>query len=116
MGLLGRLLRQTAVPSITAGGLTEKQNNGESYVILDVREAEEWEVGHIPGATWIPLGELPGRLHELPQEREIVCVCRSGNRSAFATQLLATAGYKATNLRGGMLDWSGDLESEKHPT
>lgn len=101
------------MPSVAAGEVVEKQDRGEPCAILDVREADEWESGHIPGATWIPLGELSKRLDELPKDREIICVCRSGNRSAWATQLLTANGYQASNLQGGMLYWSGEVECGK---
>lgn len=73
--------------------------------LLDVREQEEWDEAHIEEATLIPLGELHARLSELPAEREIVCLCRSGKRSAMATQALEQAGYQVRNMKGGMLEW-----------
>lgn len=72
---------------------------------LDVREHDEWQAGHIDGAHHIPLGELLVRLKELPQSREIVCVCRVGARSAQATVFLNRHGYHVTNLDGGMEAW-----------
>jgi len=76
-------------------------------LILDVREPDEWAAGHIPGATLIPLGELAGRLGELPRDESIVVVCRSGNRSAQGRDLLLGAGFPAvTSLDGGMTDWA----------
>ena len=74
--------------------------------LLDVRQPEEFREGHISGAHLIPLSELERRLKEVPREREIVCVCRSGNRSNVATRQLVQAGYKAVNMRGGMRAWS----------
>jgi rhodanese-related sulfurtransferase len=73
--------------------------------LLDVRQPDEFRVGHIQGASLIPLGELGQRLGELPNDREILCVCRSGSRSAAAARQLASAGYRTANLRGGMLAW-----------
>ncbi len=69
--------------------------------ILDVRQPEEWEAGHIPGATLIPLGELESRVDELPQDEEIVVVCRSGNRSATGRDILLDAGFTDVTSMGG---------------
>jgi sulfur dioxygenase len=76
--------------------------------VLDVREASEWngELGRIPGARHLPLGELRARLGELPRDRPIVAVCRSGGRSAEASSILEQAGFaRAANLSGGMMRW-----------
>ncbi len=74
--------------------------------LLDVREPHEYVAGHIQAAVLIPLGQLAGRLAELPRDREILCICRSGARSLSATRQLQAAGYRAVNLGGGMLAWS----------
>ncbi len=76
-------------------------------LVLDVREPDEWTAGHIPDATLIPLGQLAGRLGEVPLDRTIVVVCRSGNRSAQGRDILRQAGYvTATSMAGGMNDWT----------
>lgn len=98
------------VPAIDPAQAAERLKAGGDSLALDVREAEEWEEGHIPGAVWIPLGELPDRLHELPKDREIIVVCRSGGRSAKAAKFLLAAGFRAVNLRGGMLAWQGEVQ------
>ena len=72
---------------------------------LDVREPAEWEAGHVAGALHLPLGELGARYHELPLDRDIVCICRSGARSGQATAALAGAGYRIANLDTGMIGW-----------
>jgi len=77
-------------------------------VFLDVRERDEWEEGHIPGAVWIPRGNLEGRVEQaLPdRERPIVVYCAGGSRSAFATRTLQELGYTSVvNLAGGFTDW-----------
>src|SRR3990172_7492649 len=74
--------------------------------VLDVREPDEWAAGHIAGATLIPLGQLPDRLGELPRDRTIVVVCRSGNRSAQGRDILLQASFAATSRNGGMNDWT----------
>lgn len=78
----------------------------EGAVLLDVREPGEWRAGHAPKARHIPLQELARRQRELPPNRPIVTVCRSGHRSARAATILASGGREASNLAGGMRAWS----------
>ncbi len=73
--------------------------------LLDVREPDEWQAGHIAGAQHIPLGELRDRLAEVPKERTVLAVCRSGSRSEAATRGLRTLGYTVENLEGGVTAW-----------
>jgi rhodanese-related sulfurtransferase len=75
------------------------------FHLLDVREDDEWAAGHIDGAQHIPLGELAERLGELPKERTIVAVCRSGVRSEAAVRGLRKLGFEAENLEGGVNAW-----------
>lgn len=97
----------------TAGGLPREVSVAEASAmreagafILDVREPDEWNESHIPGATLIPLGELASRVNELPQDQEIVVVCRSGNRSAQGRDILLSAGFEqVTSMAGGMNQW-----------
>ena len=75
--------------------------------VLDVRQPDEWAAGHIPGATLIPLGDLSARIAEVPKDRQVVVVCRSGNRSAQGRDILLGAGYPSvTSMAGGMNDWT----------
>jgi rhodanese-related sulfurtransferase len=74
--------------------------------LLDVREDDEWQAGHIEGAQHIPLGQLPERLGEVPKEARIVAVCRSGSRSGAAVRGLKQLGYDAENLDGGVTAWA----------
>jgi rhodanese-related sulfurtransferase len=75
--------------------------------VLDVREPSEWAAVHIPGATLIPLGDLASRVAEVPKDRQIVVVCRSGNRSAQGRNILLGAGFPSvTSMAGGMTDWA----------
>jgi rhodanese-related sulfurtransferase len=74
--------------------------------LLDVREPDEWDAGHIEGAQHIPLGELGARLAEVPREQVVVAVCRSGSRSDRAAKGLRLSGFQAENLDGGMTAWS----------
>ena len=104
MDFLSRLFDST-VPHLDAPSAKAKLETNPQPFLLDVRQPEEYRDGHIAGATLIPLGELGRRMQELPRDRQIVCVCRSGNRSHTATRYLVSAGYDAVNLRGGMIDW-----------
>lgn len=74
--------------------------------LVDVREQWEWDAGRIDGARHIPLGELPARLDEVSRERPVVVVCRSGARSADATDFLRAYGFDAHNLEGGVQEWT----------
>jgi len=78
--------------------------DGEA-VVLDVRDSPEWEAGHIPDALWIPMDEVEGRRDELPRDRRVVTVCRSGKRSGTVAAGLRERGYEADNIRGGMETW-----------
>ena len=95
----------TQLPAeITVAQAAEAQKNGA--FILDVRQPEEWAQAHISGATLIPLGDLPGRLNEVPKDREVVVVCRSGNRSAEGRDILKQAGFpQVTSMAGGLTQW-----------
>ena len=80
----------------------------KSAIILDVREDSEWNEEHIPGAIHIPLAQLPGRLAELKpyQDSQIIAQCRSGRRSAQASDVLKSAGFsKVYNMEGGIIAW-----------
>lgn len=75
--------------------------------ILDVREPDEWAAGHVPDATLIPLGDLASRVGEVPRDRQVVVICRSGNRSAAGRDILLGAGFPSvTSVAGGMTDWT----------
>ena len=80
-------------------------------VLLDVREQSEWVAGHVAGATLIPLGELESRMGELPKDKDIVVMCRTGVRSAKGRDTLLKAGFaRVTSMTGGITAWtSGGL-------
>jgi rhodanese-related sulfurtransferase len=77
-------------------------STGEGF-LLDVREPVELAVEQAPGAVNIPMSQLRARLGELPRDREILVICRSGQRAYYATRTLLQHGFKARNLSGGML-------------
>lgn len=94
-----------AFPSEVSPKQTAEMQSAGAF-LLDVREPDEWAAGHIEGATLIPLGELPNRLSEVPQDQEVVVVCRSGRRSAEGRDILRNAGYSTvTSMSGGMNLW-----------
>ena len=80
----------------------------EGGFLLDVREADEWDAGHAPEAVWIPMGELQARVDDLPRDRRIVAICRSGGRSHTVAAALLGAGFDAVNLDGGMRAWAAE--------
>jgi rhodanese-related sulfurtransferase len=71
--------------------------------ILDVRESDEWELGTLPGAVLISQGELVARIDEIPKDKPVLCVCRSGSRSGNVAAFLAFNGYEAVNMDGGLM-------------
>jgi rhodanese-related sulfurtransferase len=93
------------VPDMRALDLQAKMQNGNKPFVLDVRQPEEYRLGHIPGAKLIPLGELSRRMNEVPKGREIVCICATGHRSLPAVRQLAAAGYTASSMKNGMIAW-----------
>ena len=81
----------------------------EGTFILDVRTQEEWNDGHIPGATLIPLDQLESRMDELPRGQAVVVLCRSGNRSAVGRDILLGAGFESvTSVAGGFNQWTAN--------
>lgn len=81
----------------------EMYQNG--VFVVDVRTQEEWDDYHAPNTTLIPLDELPDRLSEVPQDQEVLVICRSGNRSQEGRDILLEAGYTATSMTGGLKEW-----------
>ena|SRR5215475_10582958 len=88
------------VPSVDAATVPSDS------LILDVRDDDEWAAGRIEGAMHIPIYEIIQRIDEIPTDRDIVCVCRVGNRSGQVTQFLHEQGYSIRNLDGGMMAWA----------
>ena len=88
-----------------------KIDRHDPFVLIDVREPHEWQIGHIPYARLIPLGDLPKRVNELNSADEIVAHCKSGMRSAKAVEFLKQAGFKKVkNMKGGILAWSDKVD------
>lgn len=93
---------------MTPGGIVTQVPAAEvpaGAFLLDVREDDEWDAGHVPGALHIPLGELGARYTEIERDRPLFVICRSGNRSGHAAHALAGAGWDARNVSDGMMGW-----------
>ncbi|GAA1786283.1 rhodanese-like domain-containing protein [Luedemannella flava] len=90
------------MPAVTATQV------GDDDFLLDVRDDDEWHAGHVDGAHHVPMMELLARLDEVPQDRDVVVVCKVGGRSAQVTAYLNANGWeRVRNLDGGMLAWVG---------
>jgi phage shock protein E len=78
----------------------------QDVFVLDVREQSEYDAGHIPGVVLVPLGQIPSRLSEIPTDKTVIVTCRTGNRSAQATNFLRQSGYdNVHNMLGGIVAW-----------
>ncbi|MDR6121770.1 rhodanese-related sulfurtransferase [Bacillus sp. SLBN-46] len=91
----------------------KKLIDNKKVVVLDVRTPEEYQEGHIPNSKLVPLQELESSLNELEKEKPYLVVCRSGNRSAQASEILTSNRFsKIYNMTGGMNTWGYDIEKE----
>jgi adenylyltransferase/sulfurtransferase len=96
---------------ITPSELHQQLTSGADCVVIDVREPHEWNAGHLEQAQHIRLSEIPNRLAEIPRDRDVIMVCRSGARSENARQFLAHNGYtRVKNMVGGMMRWARDVD------
>ena len=98
---------RTQVKTMTATELAQRLNEDNPPLVVDVRMPEEYaQDGHIAGSRLLPLPVLLQRSSELPKDREMVFVCRSGSRSGIACEQLANLGFENTvNMVGGMIGW-----------
>jgi rhodanese-related sulfurtransferase len=95
---------------ISTAELQKRLSTSEEPFMIDVREHDEVAEGMIPGAKHIRMSEIPEHLNEIPQDREVVVICRSGGRSGRVCEYLVANGYtKVTNMTGGMLKWTGEM-------
>lgn len=100
-----------SVRAIDPAELKRRLDAREPPVVLDVRERDELAICALAGALHIPMGDVPRRVGELDPEREIVCVCHHGVRSANVAAWLANAGFeRVANLSGGIDRWARDVE------
>lgn len=101
------------VEELDAREVARRLEGVDPPLLVDVRETWEWQVGNLEGrgALLIPLGDLPGRLAEIPRNRPVVMLCRSGHRSRAAAQRLLEEGHaRVYNLEGGMVAWARDVD------
>jgi glyoxylase-like metal-dependent hydrolase (beta-lactamase superfamily II)/rhodanese-related sulfurtransferase len=96
---------------IDASELAARLGTDVQPFVLDVREPSEFAEWSIPTATNVPLADLPARLRDLPRDRVVVVTCATGSRSARAAEVLAAAGLRVANLRGGMAAWGSVYDS-----
>ena len=98
---------------ITAKEAKKIMDSGEEHIILDVREQDEYDSGHIPGAILIPYTEIENRAEEILPDKEalILVYCRSGRRSKIAAESLVGLGYTNIKEFGGIIDWTWELEN-----
>ena len=96
-----------------AGRLARRAVGEEDFLLVDVREPNEWDIVAIPGADLVPLGEFSSgeALAKLPHGIPLVVMCKSGVRSARAAEILLEAGHSdVDNLEGGVLAWVHDVD------
>jgi len=102
-------------PTTVAAKEAIAEVSAQRAVLLDVREQNEWDLGHSPLATLIPMSQLQARFDELPSGRRLLVVCHSGQRSARVQAALVDIGYDAVNVTGGMIAWQlagGEIVAE----
>ena len=97
---------------ITAEEAKKIMDSGEEHIILDTREQDEFDSGHIPGAILIPYTEIENKAEEmLPDKDKLILVyCRSGRRSKIAAEALSKLGYTNVKEFGGIIDWPYEVE------
>ncbi|MFS8914045.1 molybdopterin-synthase adenylyltransferase MoeB [Synechococcus sp. B60.2] len=110
-GILQAQASQAEIPEISVAELKARMDAGKDFVLIDVRNPNEWEIGRIPGAHLIPLPQIENgdgveQVRKLLNGSELIVHCKSGVRSAKALKILQTAGIEGKNLRGGILAWA----------
>lgn len=102
---LRRLFGGSSANAVTVSE-AQRQLHQDNALLVDVREDDEWQAGHVAGAQHIPLGNLADHLDSLPHDRPLLLFCRSGGRSSRATTFLQQQGFtNASNVTGGVLAW-----------
>ena len=100
------------VKKITCEELNDMINDKQDFVLLDVREPEEFEICSINGSVLVPLGELEDHIEEFDPEKSYIIHCKMGNRSQEAARLMAGKGFKnVKHLKGGIHKWATDIDS-----
>jgi len=87
--------------------------NSQEVLLFDLRTRREYEEYHVPGSILLPLEELETRYKEIPKNKTVYLICRTGNRTAQAMRYLLTRGYRKTyNVLNGIVEWEGPLEGD----
>lgn len=96
------------IREVTVDEVKKVQENADANLVyLDVREPNEWNMGHLPKATHIPRGQIEGKLEgQIGRDKKLIVYCATGNRSALAADTLTTMGYDAVSLAGGFKAWA----------
>ena len=103
------------IKEVTPREALELRRSGSDAVFIDIREGNEWNLGRIPGALFIPRGTLEGAIDQrIPRDRRVILYCASGNRSALAADSLQQMGYDdVASMSGGIRGWvdaGGEIE------
>ncbi len=101
-----------SVPEVDVDELDQARADGA--VVVDVRQPDEYDSGHVPGARLIPLAEVGARVGEVPADVPVYVICLSGGRSARATEFLRTQGVDARSVAGGTKAWIGSGREVAH--
>ena len=98
---------RSRITEVTPAQVGEMRERGDKAVYLDVREPNEWNLGRIPGAVFLPRGQLESKIEELiPRESSVVIYCARGNRSALAADTMRQMGYESVvSMSGGFQQW-----------
>ena len=99
-----------SIPEISAADFLKRRAQGDALTLLDVREDWEISVASVQGVVHIPMAQVQARLSELDRTKEIVVLCRSGRRSLEVARFLQQSGFQTSNLAGGILAWSRDID------
>ena len=104
--------REAVYVNITAEEAKQIMDGEEGYIILDVREQDEYDAGHIPGAILIPYTQIKEKANEMLTDKDqlILVYCRSGRRSKIAAETLVELGYTNIKEFGGIIDWPYETE------
>ena len=93
-------------PAVTVAELAAILASAPETTLIDVREPAEYAAGHVPSAELIPMSVVPVRAHEIPKDRTVYVVCRSGARSGQVVSWLNAQGYDSVNVEGGTAAWA----------
>lgn len=99
--------------NITPQDLKARQDQGETFLVLDVREPWEVQEASVHGALNVPMDDVPASLDKIPHDRPVVVMCHTGSRSSFIADWLETRGYhNVLNLVGGIDRWAWEIDPD----